>query len=103
MIPLNVTEIIKQCKSAKINFIPRDKNLIFLRKINITIDEAINYVRQLTVNDFVKAVDDRDIRYSGKLWIFKRLIKKYYCYIKIKYINNEEGLIVVISFHEDEK
>lgn len=103
MIPNSVIDIIKKCKTSKISFIPREKNIRFLRKINLTEQEAINYVRLLTINDFVKVVDDHDRRYYGQLWIFKRLIKNFYCYIKIKYINTKEGLIVVISFHEDEK
>ena len=100
-----VDELIEYCKTLQPSWVPTEKNANFRFKSGLTIDEIIGYVRTLRKEYFQEEIDDLDAKHSGKMYVFKRLIEdKYWCYIKVKINRTKEGkLLLVISFHEDEK
>lgn len=100
-----IDELIEYCHSLPSKWLPTDKNVEFKYKSGLTIDDILDYIRTLRKEYYQKEVDDLTDGHSGKMYIFKRLIEeKYWCYIKIKINRTFEGeLVLVVSFHEDER
>ncbi len=99
-----VDELIEYCRNLSIKWVPTEKNKEFRYKTGLDIDEILNSVRTLRKEYFLEEIDDLSPGYSGKMYVFKRLInEKYYCYIKIKINRTSNGMLVlVVSFHDDE-
>ena len=94
--------IIRFCDNNHITIIRREKNLDFLYKNDIAIDQAKDFVRSLAIEDFVKGpLKDSNPTRKHPLWVFKKRGFDHICYIKLKIVNKRKETVVV-SFHEDE-
>ena len=104
-IKCSVDELIEYCHSLPSNWLPTDKNVAFRYRACLTIDEIQEYVRTLRKEYYQDEIDDLTPGHSGKMYVFKRLIKEmYWCYIKIKINRTEKGeLVLIVSFHDDER
>lgn len=99
-----VDELVEYCHSLPSKWVPTEKNRDFKFKAGMTIDDILDYVKTIRKEHYQKEIDDLTPGYSGKMYVFKRLVEdKYYCYIKVKINRTEEGkLVLVVSFHDDE-
>lgn len=98
-------EVVDYCHTLPIEWANRKKNSEFRYRAGLSIDSMEEYVRTIKLEYYMETVDDLSENHHGKLYIFKRMVlEKYWCYIKIK-INRIEGgkIILVLSFHEDER
>lgn len=86
----------------KWTFIPRRKNIEFLRKWGLLVDDVKDIILTLEPSDYIKGPEkDHDKDKEGDVWIFKN--QKYLdacIYIKLRY--NSPNEVVCISIHEDE-
>nr|WP_306292781.1 type II toxin-antitoxin system MqsR family toxin [Caldicellulosiruptor bescii] len=87
---------------GKWRFIFRRKNIEFLHKWGLLIDDVRDILLDLAPEDYVKGPEqDHDKDREGDIWIFKNSRYLDVCiYIKLRYNPPEE--VVCISFHEDE-
>lgn len=86
----------------RFEIIDREKNFEFRTRYNILVSDLYQVIRELTIDDYVKGpVPDDNPNRKHPVWIFKKKVFGYKCYIKIKLIN-EGRKVIVISFHKDE-
>ena len=98
-------EVVDYCHTLPIEWVSRQKNKEFRYQAGLSIDSIEDYVRTIRMDYYVETIDDLGENHHGKLYVFKRMVlDRYWCYIKIK-INRVRGgrIILVISFHEDER
>lgn len=87
---------------GNVDFIPRRKNIQMCINLNIKTEEAKNYIKNLTFNNYISGPDeDRDKKDNAPFWKFKLRIGVNVIYIKIK-IRELNGELAIVSFHEDE-
>ena len=94
--------LIGKLKQEQFDFVNRDKNIDFLEKHNLSIENEIEAIKQLNKHDLKEGpVEDDNPNRKHPVWIFIKKIWNIECYIKIKVINHCR-VIIVISFHETE-
>ncbi|MBO4667580.1 MAG: type II toxin-antitoxin system MqsR family toxin [Bacilli bacterium] len=94
--------LIGELKQEQFDFVNRDKNIDFLEKHNLSIENEIEAIKQLNKHDLKEgSVEDDNPNRKHPVWIFIKKIWNIECYIKIKVINHCR-VIIVISFHETE-
>lgn len=90
--------------NSKIILSNRDKNMIFCENNNINTEKIKNILRNLSVEDFCKIMDNKGIDKTERLYLFAPNVKlknnKYQqIYIKINTIN-DKNIIILVSFHK---
>ena len=86
-------------KGDKFVIVRTKKNMEFMRKYNLTIEDVKDIVRQLTVKDcFVMPEKDRNLNYKGWIFKFAPLFEDIKLYIKIRLESTEK--LVCLSVHE---
>lgn len=94
--------ILKDIDDKHIEILNRDKNFEFQYKYDLSKDQIVHEIKNLTINDYIDGpVQDDNPDRKHPLWIFKKYVQKVYCYIKLKLINKGR-IVIVVSFHEDE-
>ena len=83
----------------------RKKNKDTLNLLQYSIPAMLQEIKELIGGDLYKGpVPDSDSKYPGDVWVFKKVIKGYPIYIKLK--NKDFGddgrLLLIMSFHIDE-
>ena len=78
--------------------INREKNLEFIHKYGLIIDDIKEIMLNLEINDYYKGPEEDEAGYEGEVWIFTPKFQDIRLYIKIRIKNNI--LIVCISIHE---
>lgn len=87
---------------GKMIFLERKKNIEFLRKYGLLIEDIKDIILNLTPQDCIEGPEnDHNTKYEGQIWKFRNsTYLDVTVYIKIRYNPPEE--VVCISFHEDE-
>ncbi len=94
--------ILKDIDDKHIEILNRDKNFEFQYKYDLSKDQIVHEIKNLTISDYIDGpVQDDNPDRKHPLWIFKKYVQKVYCYIKLKLINKGR-IVIVVSFHEDE-
>lgn len=104
-IPYRVKEVIELLKTFDIYIIPRrdNKNFNFMASIGIDEEDAIEFIR-LSLKEahcVRELLKDRDYL-NNYLYVFKIRFMNHLCYIKLT-VSDDNKVIKVISFHEDEE
>ena len=101
-------EILNNINEKNIIILPREKNLLFLKKYNIKTSDVISIVLSLTEHHFKERIINNDFKIKTKyLYVFKPLIRlpdeygEILDYVYIKICEIKDGILVV-SIHEDE-
>ena len=97
-------EVVSFCKTSEIRIAPRVSTFQFINKAGQSVDDVINEVRQLKV-DFACAEPELDYgeNRKGYVYQFKKLVfERYWFYIKLKMKIDQEKIVWVLSFHEEE-
>lgn len=84
----------------KYQFIERKKNIEFLRRNGLTIDDLLLILFDLSSSDYVSGPENDRDTHKGAIWKFKYNMDGINIYIKINY--NPPNDINIISFHENE-
>lgn len=101
-------EILKDIKDKKILIYEREKNLIFIHKYRLSVDEIEEIIYGLTKYHFKEKIENKDKKINADyLYVFKAVVnindgfgEKYeYIYIKICEIKPN---ILIVSLHLDE-
>ncbi len=101
-----IMEIIRNKDKKHFIFIPRDidtnKNpREYMVELEIDYNDAINYIKNLTIDDFIECILDKEKNYVY-LYVFKKDIKGNLTYIKIGFLYDiKSGNVYVVSFHKD--
>ncbi len=102
-------EILKDIKKKKIQLYERDKNIIFVKKYNLTTKDIESIIYSLTANHFKGRIENKDKRINSKyLYYFIVLIPLQDEYgsviekVYIKICEISKGILVV-SLHENEE
>lgn len=97
---LKIKKIIDQdINEDKFIIVRRTKNINFIRKYSLTIEDVKNIIRKLSVEDcFEGPVKDNDSRYPGWIYKFDPLFEDTKLYIKIRIESIEKS--ICISIHE---
>lgn len=79
---------------------PRKKNKDSLALAGLSIDDAFDIVKSLTVRNYCKGPeDDIDKPGTGEMWFFGHSERGYDFYIKIKICFDANSNVIIISFH----
>ena len=82
--------------------VPRKKNLETLARLGILMCDAVEEIYGLTPSDYDSGPkNDRDRPGSDCLWVFKKSISGTIIYIKFKVKYQENGDVMILSFHID--
>ena len=93
-------DVKRDISKKKYQFIERKKNIEFLKKYGLTIDDIFNVLLALSPEDYISGPqEDRDTK-VGAIWKFKYVLDEIKIYIKINF--NPPNDINIISFHEDD-
>ena len=101
-----IMEIIRNKDKKHFIFIPRDidtnKNpREYMVELEIDYNDAINYIKNLTIDDFIECILDKEKNYVY-LYVFKKDINGNLTYIKIGFLYDiKSGNVYVVSFHKD--
>ena len=101
-----IMDIIRNKDKKHFIFIPRDidtnKNpREYMVELEIDYNDAINYIKNLTIDDFIECILDKEKNYVY-LYVFKKDIKGNLTYIKIGFLYDiKSGNVYVVSFHKD--
>lgn len=102
---VQIQEFLKQWQSAccnRLDFVPREKNMAFLREMGWSQKVAKNLLLNLSVKNYVSGPSP-DHNRSGDIWIFGLQLENQVIYVKIKlYQVNSVTYAKVLSFHEAE-
>lgn len=99
-----VEEVINFCQNNPIYIVDRvdGKNKKFIREVKMSIDEAIDEIRNLRKEFLFKGPFlDRDIK-ENYLYEFHKHVRGKWCYIKLTIDDKKNVVVRVISFHESE-
>ncbi len=102
---LKVLGIIKKKDNKDFIFLkrPLDKEKDphnFMNKLGINVDDAIEIIKNLSIEDFKEIIPDTKNDYMF-LYVFNTMIKTSRGYIKIGFRYNDlTGKVFVVSFHE---
>ena len=99
-----VDEVINFCQSNPIYIVDRldGKNKRVIREVHMSIDEAINEIRNLRKEFlFQGPFLDKDIK-NNYLYEFHKHIRGRWCYIKLTIDDKKNVVVRVISLHESE-
>lgn len=100
----SIEEVIDFCKTCTIVFVDRDKTRQFkdlAGKKEEDLKEEIKLLKK--ENAFADPELDNGKGRKGYVYQFKKLaFERYWCYIKIKIKIEENRIVVVLSFHEED-
>jgi hypothetical protein len=84
----------------------RGKNLDFLYEKAMVIPDVCDILKSLNEADYIKGPEPDHLNKDDQIYVYKKCYKGFEIYIKLKYkvfsnaVNEEEGKIIIISFHE---
>lgn len=80
--------------------IPRGKNMASLARMGLTVSDALDEVKGLTVSDYLKGPEsDHNPAEPDPVWVFGKNVDGQTFYIKAKVLQAQPGSARVISFH----
>ena len=107
---LSLEEVLEICRSVKkenieidTDPITRPKNVAFLDKYVLSVEDVRQIIRNLELIDYVKGpVEDYNPKFKHPFWVFIKDLKKLkvVVYIKLKIFNHKKK-INVFSIHEE--
>jgi hypothetical protein len=91
------------CSCGEVDFVRRQKNLQTLFDLNLTVNDVIGSLLNLSVSDYVSGPEkDRDGT-PGQIWKFRHPISNYMIYVKLKFFELQtKDRLKIISFHTEE-
>ena len=92
-----VRELIEQ---KRVFFVPREKNVLWIEELELTIAQVYQVIGRLTVNNYDKEPEEDRDRIATFLWEFGCTIEKQETYIKLKIEESSKGkFLKCLSFH----
>ena len=102
----NILSIIKTKNKKFFRFYSRDIDTlkdpkVYMVELGIDYDDAIEYIKSLTIDDYVECILDKKHNYKY-LYVLKKIINNNLIYIKIGFLYDiKTGNVDVVSFHKD--
>ena len=102
----NILSIIRDKDNKYFRFYSRDVETLknprdYMVELGINFNDAINYIKNLNIDDFVECILDKKNNYKY-LYVLKKMINNNMTYIKIGFLYDiKTGNVDVVSFHKD--
>ena len=99
-------------KCTRVNIAPRPKNDDFMNEYDLSENDILNILKQLTIFDYIENRKSINLGHlTNNLMVFQpssvvvdgKVFKGLYLYIKVDMVSSTDKVWVVISFHETKK
>lgn len=95
-----LAEVREAISRGRCSLVPRDKNMASLARLGLTVSDALDEVKSLTVSDYLKGPEsDHNPAAPDPVWVFGKNVDGQTFYIKAKVLQAQPGSARVISFH----
>lgn len=98
-----LAEVREAISCGRCIFVPRCKNMDSLAQLGLTVSDALDEVKSLSVSDYLKGPEpDYNPSEPDPIWAFVKNVEGHPFYIKAKVVQKQPSSARVISFHISE-